>query len=120
LIGAFRKRFPSAFAECAAVEDSEFFWRTFAGVVAWGLRFLMPEDIQAVVIHKVAHALNANGKFLLTSAKEAVNWHDTLTNPESISLGAKRYHEILNAKGLDVVRERSDEGDNYYYLAYKR
>jgi 2-polyprenyl-3-methyl-5-hydroxy-6-metoxy-1,4-benzoquinol methylase len=120
LIGAFRKRFPSAFAECAAVEDSEFFQRTFDGVVAWGLMFLMPEDIQAVVIHKVAHALNANGTFLFTSAKEAVNWHDALTNRESISLGAKRYHEILNAKGLDVVGERSDEGDSYYYLASKR
>jgi hypothetical protein len=37
LTSAFRKRFPNAHAECAAVEDSEFFPRTFDGVVAWGL-----------------------------------------------------------------------------------
>jgi 2-polyprenyl-3-methyl-5-hydroxy-6-metoxy-1,4-benzoquinol methylase len=34
LIEAFRKRFPNAFAECSAAEDSEFFERTFDGVVA--------------------------------------------------------------------------------------
>jgi hypothetical protein len=37
----------------------------------------------------------------------------------SLPLGAKRYHEILDAEGFDVVGERSDEGGNYYYLASK-
>lgn len=120
LIEAFRKGFPSAFAEYAAVEESDFFERTFDGVVAWGLMFLMQEDTQSLVIHKVAHALNPQGKCLFTSPKEIVRWRDALTNRESISLGAERYHEILNAEGLDVVGEQSDEGDNYYYLVSKR
>jgi 2-polyprenyl-3-methyl-5-hydroxy-6-metoxy-1,4-benzoquinol methylase len=34
MIEAFRKRFPDAHTECSAVEDSEFFGRTFHGVVA--------------------------------------------------------------------------------------
>ena len=65
LIEAFRKRFPNAFVECAGIEDSEFFQRTFDGVVAYGLMFLMPEDTQSLVIHKVARALNPNGRFYL-------------------------------------------------------
>ena len=120
LIAAFRKRFPNAFVECAGVEDSEFFQRTFDGVVACGLMFLMPDDTQSLVIHKVARALNSNGRFLFTSPKEIVKWRDALTDRESLSLGAKRYHEILDAEGLDVVGERSDEGGNYYYLVSKR
>jgi 2-polyprenyl-3-methyl-5-hydroxy-6-metoxy-1,4-benzoquinol methylase len=35
MVESFRKRFPNAHAECSAVEDSEFFARTFDGVVAW-------------------------------------------------------------------------------------
>jgi 2-polyprenyl-3-methyl-5-hydroxy-6-metoxy-1,4-benzoquinol methylase len=120
LIEAYRKRFPLAFVECAGVEDSEFFQRTFNGVVACGLMFLMPEDTQSLVIHKVAAALNANGRFLFTSPKEIVTWRDTLTGRESRSLGAKRYREILIAERLDLVGERLDEGGNYYYLASKR
>jgi 2-polyprenyl-3-methyl-5-hydroxy-6-metoxy-1,4-benzoquinol methylase len=120
LIEAFRKRFPNAFAEHRAVEESEFFRRSFDGVVAWGLLFLMPPDTQSLVLHKVARILNPNGKFLFTSPKEVVRWRDVLTDRESISLGAERYHEILHVEGLEVVGERLDEGDNYYYLVSKR
>ena len=100
LISAFRKRFPNVHAECAAVEDSEFFHRTFDGVVAWGLMFLLPTDIQIVVIRKVAKALNPRGKFLFTSPAQAVTWHDSLTGRESISLGDERYEQTLGAEGL--------------------
>ena len=52
LIAVFREQFPDAHAECSAVEDSEFFRRTFDGAIAWGLMFLLPADIQAAVIGK--------------------------------------------------------------------
>jgi 2-polyprenyl-3-methyl-5-hydroxy-6-metoxy-1,4-benzoquinol methylase len=120
LTEAFQKRFPNAFVECGGVEDSEFFQRAFDGVVAYGLMFLMPEDTQSLVIHKVGRALNPNGRFLFTSPKETIKWRDSLTDRESLSLGAERYHEILESQGLHVVGERSDEGGNYYYLASKR
>jgi 2-polyprenyl-3-methyl-5-hydroxy-6-metoxy-1,4-benzoquinol methylase len=42
MIAAFHRRFPLAYAECAAVEDSQVFARRFDGAVAWGLLFLLP------------------------------------------------------------------------------
>jgi len=119
LIAAFRERFSHAHAECAAVEDSEFFGRTFDGVVAWGLMFLLPADVQGAVIRKVAGALDPGGKFLFTSPKETVTWLDALTGRESISLGAESYQQILRAEGLVLVGEQSDEGNNHYYLVSK-
>jgi 2-polyprenyl-3-methyl-5-hydroxy-6-metoxy-1,4-benzoquinol methylase len=119
LIAAFRKRFPNAPTECSAVEDSELFRRTFDGVVAWGLMFLLPADLQSVLIHKVARALNPGGNFLFTSPKETVIWRDALTNHESISLGAERYQRILRAKGLVLAGEHFGDGDNHYYSASK-
>jgi cyclopropane fatty-acyl-phospholipid synthase-like methyltransferase len=119
LLEKFRERFPGAHAECSAVEDSEFFRRTFDGIVAWGLMFLLPPDVQCAVIGKIARALNPSGKFLFTSPKEAVEWRDTLTGHESVSLGAERYQQILQAQGLVIVGEQSDEGDNHYYLVSK-
>ena len=119
LIETFRKRFPSAYTECPAVEDSEFFRRTFDGVVAWGLMFLLPPDVQSAVIRKIARALNPSGRFLFTSPKEAATWRDALTGRESISLGAERYRQILHTENLVLLGEQSDEGDNHYYLASK-
>src|SRR6266576_2616719 len=116
LVAAFRNRFPDASAECSAVEGSEFFGRTFDGVIAWCLMFLMPPEIQSVVIRKVARALNLGGKFLFTSPKESVKWHDALTDRESISLGTEQYQRILRAEGLVLIGEECDEGNNYYYI----
>jgi 2-polyprenyl-3-methyl-5-hydroxy-6-metoxy-1,4-benzoquinol methylase len=119
LIAAFRERFPNAHAECAAVEDSEFFWRAFDGVVAVGLMFLLPPNVQATVIRKIGSSLNPAGKFLFTSPKEAATWRDILTGRESVSLGAERYLQILHTEGLLLVDEQSDERGNHYYLASK-
>lgn len=120
LIEAFRQRFPAAHAECSAAEDSEFFGRTFDGVVAWGLLFLLAPEVQCVVIHKIARALNRNGKFLFTSPKEAVTWRDALTGRESVSLGAERYEQILREAELVLVGEQCDDEDNHSYLVSKR
>jgi cyclopropane fatty-acyl-phospholipid synthase-like methyltransferase len=119
LIESFRKRFPSAHAEWSAFEDSAFFRRTFDGVVAVGLMFLLRPDVQCLLIHKVNQALNSNGQFLFTSPKEKCIWQDILTHRESISLGADRYRKLLQAEGLIFVGEMSDEGNNHYYSARK-
>src|ERR1051326_7328608 len=71
LVAAYRERFPDAHVECAAAEESDFFGRTFDGVVAWGLLFLLPGDVQRRVIGKVARALNPGGRFLFTADREA-------------------------------------------------
>jgi 2-polyprenyl-3-methyl-5-hydroxy-6-metoxy-1,4-benzoquinol methylase len=119
MISAFRRHFPSAYAECAAVEDSHFFSRSFDGAVAWGLLFLLPPEVQKSVIRKVAEAFHPGGKFLFTSPREAVTWQDALTGGESISLGSEMYRQILSAEGFALDGERSDEGDNHYYFASK-
>jgi cyclopropane fatty-acyl-phospholipid synthase-like methyltransferase len=119
LIKAFRERFPNARAECAAVEDSQFFQRKFDGIIAWGLMFLLSPDIQVNLFHKIANTLNPGGKFLFTAPEETVNWQDSLTARESFSLGAERYRQILRIEDLLLLGEQYDEGRNHYYLVSK-
>ncbi len=119
MVAAFRRGFPEAHVQFASVEDSDFFGRTFDGVVASGLLFLLPADVQAFLIHKVAGVLKPNGKFLFTSPEEACTWQDVLTGRESVSLGSHVYGQILNAEGLTVVGERFDEGGNHYFFTLK-
>ena len=120
MVAAFRRHFPDAPAACEPAEESTFFGRSFDGIVAWGLMFLLPADIQRVVISKVAAALKPGGRFLFTAGKESVTWPDALTGRPSVSLGADAYRSCLSAAGLVVVAEQVDEGDNYYYEAAKR
>ena len=119
LIAEFRKRFPGVPAECAAVEDSEFFGRTFDGIVAWGLLFLLPVEIQPLVIRKAERALKPGGKFLFTATEDAVTWNDSLTGLESVSLGGERYRQIIREEGLTLIGEDSDEGENHYFFSLK-
>jgi SAM-dependent methyltransferase len=120
MIAAFRTRFPEAAAECRPVEESEFFGRAFEAVVAWGLMFLLPGDVQAKLIAKVSTVLKTGGKFLFTSPAQKCEWSDNLTGQTSQSLGAEAYRRILAANGLVVENETEDEGDNHYYFATKR
>jgi len=119
LMESFRKRFPNAHAECAAFEDSTFFRRKFDAVVSVGLIFLLSSDAQCLLIRRVEQALKSNGQFLFTSPKEKCIWRDILTQRESVSLGAQGYREVLQAEGLILVGEMSDEGNNHYYSVRK-
>ncbi len=56
MVAAFRERFPCLPIEQNTVEGSAFFNRTFDGVLAWGLLFLLNPTAQALVIEKVARA----------------------------------------------------------------
>jgi len=117
LLEAYRTRFPDAHVECAAVEESALFNRTFDGIVAWGLMFLLPAENQRLVIEKAARALASGGKFLFTSGAEAGEWPDVMTRLMSVSLGADEYRAILRSHGLTVEGELKDEGENHYYFA---
>ncbi len=101
------------------VEASEFFNRTFSGVLAWGLLFLLDPAAQALVIEKVARALNPGGRFLFTSPKEPVEWLDGMTDRPSQSLGAQTYERLLREAGLTWVADAQDEGENHYYFVEK-
>ncbi|MGH9627565.1 MAG: class I SAM-dependent methyltransferase, partial [Bryobacteraceae bacterium] len=117
LVAKFRERFPNAAVECSSVEESQFFNRTFDAVVAWGLMFILPPDTQRSLISKVARTLNINGQFLFTSPREPCSWRDGMTGLSSVSLGHDVYAEELAARGLVLVGNDEDEGQNYYYFA---
>src|ERR1700683_3801774 len=53
-IGAFRRNLPNTPVVCEAVEDSAFFNRTFDGVLAWGLMFLLSAEDQRRLIKRIA------------------------------------------------------------------
>jgi SAM-dependent methyltransferase len=115
LLRAFRERFPAAAAECADANTSAFFDRTFDGIVAWGLLFLLAEDAQRHLLMKAANALKPGGQFVFTAPRGAVTWNDSITGLESRSLGQAEYERILAEAGLVVEQGREDSGENYYY-----
>ena len=119
MVAAFRDRFPDVPIEQNTVEASEFFRRTFDGVLAWGLLFLLEPAAQALVIDKVAHALEPGGRFLFTAHTQPVEWLDAMTGRRSRSLGAQTYERLLENAGLTWVGDAQDEGENHYYFVEK-
>lgn len=119
LTAEFRRQFPHAHVACEAVEDSRFFGRAFDGIIAVGLMFLLPAEVQRDVIRKVSQALTSGGRFLFTCPEQACTWTDVLTGRQSLSLGAEEYKALLSAAGLTPVAEYVDEGENHYYGACK-
>jgi 2-polyprenyl-3-methyl-5-hydroxy-6-metoxy-1,4-benzoquinol methylase len=117
LLRVFRQRFPTVPTECAAAEESSFFGRTFDGVIAIGLLFLLPEEAQRTVLRKVASVLRSGGRFLFTAPQQKVEWIDILTRQPSRSLGAPVYEAILREQGLHVSWGITDEGENHYFFA---
>ncbi len=115
LIDAFRRRLPAAEVACESIEDSTFFGRTFDGVVAVGLMFLLSAGAQRGLLRRVAAALNPDGRFLFTSPTQACTWVDVLTGRESRSLGAEAYAAVFAEVGLVLEGEYEDEGENHYY-----
>lgn len=120
LVAAFQRRFPQAQVVCESVEESRFFDRTYDGVVAVGLLFLLAPAMQRSVIHRVSAALKPGGRFLFTAPLQSATWKDTLTGRDSVSLGDEAYRRALAEAGLEVVGECVDEGGNHYYDAARR
>ncbi len=119
MIRAFRQRLPDRQAECCPVQESVFFHRTFDGVIAWGLVFLLAPEVQQALIARVAQAMNPGGRFLFTAPWQPLEWRDALTGHASVSLGRHEYVRVLQTNGLIVVGDAVDEGENYYFLTQK-
>jgi SAM-dependent methyltransferase len=119
MVEAFRARFPTVPIVCSAVEESDFFGRTFDGVVAWGLFFLLDVEVQRGLIEKIADVLRSGGKLLFTAPSQSCSWRDILTGQISISLGREAYRNALEAEGMSLVGTHRDDADNYYYFAQK-
>lgn len=119
LIAAFRRRFPHVPSACEAAQDSLFFHRTFDAAVMIGLLFLLSEQDQRHVIHRVAGSLRPAGRFLFTAPRERCTWPDALTGKPSRSLGAEEYERILQARGFRLIGSHVDEGGNHYFDAIR-
>jgi cyclopropane fatty-acyl-phospholipid synthase-like methyltransferase len=120
LVEKFRERFPGISVECCAVEDSDFFDRTFDAIVAWGLMFLLPAETQLALIGRVARVLRPAGQFLFTSPWQVHTWIDNMTRLPSVSLGRETYERELIANGLVLTGNAVDRGENYYYFCELR
>lgn len=118
-VEAFRQNLPNTPVACEAVQNSRFFDRTFDGVLAWGLLFLLSVDDQRRLIESIAGILSAGSRLLFTSPAQPVFWRDAMTGLESLSLGAEEYRRHLSAVGLSVNSEYEDEGQNHYFDAVK-
>ncbi len=119
MVAAFRRNFPGIPVACEAVQDSMFFGRSFAGVLAWGLLFLLDGEEQERLIRKMAAILEPGGRLLFTAPARAGVWDDMMTGMPSRSLGAVEYRRLLAEAGVRVVGEYEDAGQNYYFEAVK-
>jgi SAM-dependent methyltransferase len=118
-VEAFRRNLPNTPVAREAVQDSRFFDRTFEGVLAWGLLFLLSPDDQRRLIHRIGDILTPEGRLLFTSPAEPVVWHDAMTGLASQSLGSAEYLRQLSAAGLSVADEYEDGGQNHYFDALR-
>ena len=119
LISKFQSRFPEIPVRCEKVQTSKFFARRFDGAIAIGLLFLLPETEQAAVIARIANVLLPGGRFLFTAPTEVGTWKDMNTGIECVSLGRKRYENMLKELSLRSLATYEDAGKNNYYEAEK-
>jgi SAM-dependent methyltransferase len=120
MIEAFRQNFPTVPVACESVGTSPFFNRSFDGIIAVGLIFLLSEEAQRALIPKMAAALNPGGRLLFTAPLDKVEWKDIMTQQRSISLGVEQYRELISSSGLSVIDELNDEGENHYFNAIRK
>lgn len=118
-VQAFRRNLPNTPVACEPVQESRFFDRTFDGVLAWGLMFLLSPEDQRRLIQKIAGILVPGGHLLFTSPAEPLLWNDAMTGLESRSLGAEEYRRQLSAVAISISSEYEDEGQNHYFDAFK-
>jgi 2-polyprenyl-3-methyl-5-hydroxy-6-metoxy-1,4-benzoquinol methylase len=119
MVAAFEKRFPSVPVACEPAEESAFFGRSFDGVVAVGLLFLLDEKAQAGLIGKMAGTLKPGGSLLFSAPCETGTWDDLQTGRRSISLGEEAYRRLIYQAGLELSGMPRDNGGNQYWEAIK-
>jgi SAM-dependent methyltransferase len=119
-VQAFRSNLPNTPVVCDAVQDSRFFDRTFDGVLAWGLIFLLSPEDQRRLIQRIGDILVPGGRLEFTTPAEPTVWNDAMTGLESRSLGAEEYRRQLSAVGISLNGEYEDEGQNHYFDAFSQ
>jgi SAM-dependent methyltransferase len=119
LLRQFRLRFPTTPTQCASALDSDYFGQTFDAAISIGLVFLLRENEQLALLHRVSEILVPGGRFLFTAPVEIGTWQDVTTGLDCWSLGRDAYTHALEREGFRVIRTHVDEGENNYYEAKK-
>lgn len=115
MVETFKQNFPDLPIARESVERSSFFNRSFDGIIAVGLMFLLPEERQRALIFKMAESLSPGGKLLFTATLDKHEWKDIMTGQLSWSLGGDLYREFIKSSGLSLGEEYHDEGGNHYF-----
>ena len=115
LVSEFKVRFPAIPVACAHAIESDYFGRKFSAVISIGLIFLLSEDEQIRLIHRVSELLVPGGRFLFTAPIEIGIWADMNTGHECRSLGREQYERILSEAHFHLLATCVDEGQNNYY-----
>jgi len=118
-VAAFQRNLPGTPIICESIQESRLFDRTFDAALAWGLMFLLQAEDQHRLIQRFAEILVPGGRLLFTAAAKPGVWNDAMTGLESFSLGADEYRKLLEGVGITVAEEYEDEGENYYFDAFK-
>ena len=119
MIAAFKAEFPEIESVCEPVEDSAFFGGQFEAILAIGLVFLLSEEAQIKLLHRISAALVPGGAVLFSAPIESGAWQDVLTDQTSQSLGETAYHKHLAEAGFDAVTHLTDRWGSNYYAARK-
>lgn len=119
MVAAFRVEFPQIEVVCEPVEESDFFGRKFEAILAIGLVFLLPEEAQIKLLHRISAALVPGGAVLFSAPIETGAWQDVLTDQTSQSLGEAAYHKHLLSAGFKAVTHLTDRWGSNYYAAQK-
>ena len=119
MVAAFRARFPDVLVECASIEESNFFGKSFDAVLAWGLFFTLDEPTQLNLIQKISPRLKSGGQFLFTAPRQICTWLDGMTDRPSFGLGYAAYQAALESASMSLTGTHIDEGENHYYFAQK-
>lgn len=119
MVSEFRKRFPSVQVKCERFQDSRFFERNFDAAISVGLVFLLPEHEQSQFLQRISNILKPGARFLFTAPTQVGVWEDLNTGIESVSLGYRKYEELLGKYGLKIISTFVDAGENNYYETEK-
>lgn len=121
MVAQFRANCPGVPAQCARLQDSDFFDTSFDAIIAWGVLFHLTPDDRALAIARIAAALNPGGRFLFTAQQDRIDDYSTMNGLRVpyISLGAAEYTRLLREHGLTLLDEHFDAWENYVYIAEK-
>ncbi|MEO6120362.1 MAG: class I SAM-dependent methyltransferase [Terriglobales bacterium] len=121
MIAGFRANFPGLSAQCATIQDSDFFSTDFAAVIAWGVLFHLTPDEQGAALAKIARHLQPHGRLLFT-AGDKQGTRDGKMNEVDFryySLNSDEYERILSENGMRLLDRHNDRWENVYYIAEK-